>query len=60
MVNFDRAEIGLWWVGPGPDMGQVGPVWAGPARTHVKWWLCPCGSLGSKWALAHVGVAHGE
>jgi hypothetical protein len=58
-ANFDQAETGLWRAGLGLDMGRVGPVWARPAQTRVKRWLCPCGSLGPKRALARVGVAHG-
>ena len=34
MVNFDRAETGLWRVGLGLDTGRVGPVWARLARTR--------------------------
>jgi hypothetical protein len=60
MVNFDRAKTELRRAGLGLDTGRVGPVWAGPAQTHVKRWLCPHGRLGSKRALAYVGVAHGE
>jgi hypothetical protein len=56
-VNIDRATTGLGWAGT--DMGRVGPVWAGPARTRFVSWLCHvvlrfqkvCGSMRS---------AHGE
>jgi hypothetical protein len=59
-VNGNRTATGLGWAWAGPDTGRVGPVWAELAQTHVKRWLCSHGRLDSEWALARVGVAHGE